>query len=155
MFKMILNRDAGITLSPKAAIGYFSQTGYKISGNQTMMEFMLEDCDYRISEIRAVLAAMGFGPADIRKRLNVLSGGEMIKLLLSKMLTGQYNILLMDEPGNYLDLSGMEALERMMISYAGTIVFISHDQRLIDNVADIVYEIRDKKIVKIKDDYSA
>lgn len=96
---------------------------------------------------------MGFNSADIGKKLTVLSGGEMIKLLLSKMLMGRYNILLMDEPGNYLDLSGIEALEWMMKSYGGTIVFISHDKRLINNVADIVYEIQDKKIVKIKDDY--
>lgn len=153
LFKMILSRDNGIMVSPKAVVGYFSQTGYKFSGNQTIIEFMQEDCDYHVSEIRAVLASMGFGPADIGKKLTVLSGGEMIKLLLSKMLMGRYNILLMDEPGNYLDLSSMEALERMMKSYAGTIVFISHDKRLIDNVADIVYEIRDKKIVKIKDNY--
>ena len=98
-----------------------------------------------------VLASMGFGPNDIGKDLRVLSGGEIIKLLLAKMLLGRYNILLMDEPGNYLDLVGMEALEGMMKGYAGTILFVSHDQRLIDNVADLVYEIRDSKIVKRKD----
>jgi len=145
LIKMILDRAPCFTVSPKAVIGYFAQTGYRFTVNQPVLAFMQENCDYKESEIRAVLASMGFGPNDIGKDLRVLSGGEIIKLLLAKMLLGRYNILLMDEPGNYLDLVGMEALEGMMKGYAGTILFVSHDQRLIDNVADLVYEIRDSK----------
>lgn len=80
------------------------------------------------------------------KKLICLSGGEIIKLLLAKMLMGRYNILLMDEPSNFLDIPSLEALEILMKEYAGTIVFITHDKRLLENVADVVYEIRDKKI---------
>lgn len=72
------------------------------------MEFMQEDCDYNISEIRSVLASMGFKQNDIGKSLSVLSGGEIIKLLLAKMLMGRYNILLMDEPSNFLDIPSLE-----------------------------------------------
>jgi macrolide transport system ATP-binding/permease protein len=64
------------------------------------------------------------------------------------MLLGKYNILLMDEPGNYLDLKSIAALETMMKSYAGTIIFVSHDKQLVDNIADIIYEIKDHKIIK-------
>lgn len=95
---------------------------------------------------RSVLASMGFKQNDIGKSLSVLSGGEIIKLLLAKMLMGRYNILLMDEPSNFLDIPSLEALEILMKEYAGTIVFITHDKRLLENVADVVYEIRDKKI---------
>lgn len=59
---------------------------------------------------------------------------------------GSYNILLMDEPSNFLDIPSLEALEVLMKGYAGTIIFISHDRKLVDNVADIVYEIKDKKL---------
>ena len=83
---------------------------------------------------------------DIGKSLSVLSGGEIIKLLLAKMLMGRYNILIMDEPSNFLDIPSLEALEILMKEYTGTIVFITHDKRLLENVADVVYEIRDKKI---------
>ncbi len=148
LLKMILDRDEGITISQKAEIGYFAQTGYKFTTRQTVLAFMQENCDYTVAEIRAVLAAMGIGAHDIQKDLCVLSGGEIIKLLLSKMLLGRYNILLMDEPGNYLDLKSIVALETMMKSYAGTIIFISHDKKLVDNVADVVLEIQDQKIVK-------
>jgi len=148
--QMILNREEGISISPKAEIGYFAQNGYKYNRNQEVMGFMKEDCDYNVSEIRSVLASMGFGQNDIGKRLSVLSGGEIIKLLLAKMLMGRYNILLMDEPGNFLDLPGLEALEVLMKGYAGTIVFITHDKGLLDNVADVIYEIKDRRLNLIR-----
>lgn len=149
LFKMIANRAEGIFLSPKAEIGYFAQTGYKFTTQQSVLSFMQENCEYSVGEIRAVLASMGFEANDIKKELCILSGGEMIKLLLTQMLLGKYNILLMDEPGNYLDLKGIAALETMMKNYTGTIFFTSHDRKLVENVADIVLAINDKQIVTI------
>lgn len=149
LFRMILSREPGISVSPKAEIGYFAQNSYKYNRNQGVMESMQEDCDYQVSEIRAVLASMGFTQSDIRKELSVLSGGEIIKLLLAKLLLGRHNILLMDEPSNFLDLPGVEALETLMKNYTGTIFFITHDKRLVENVADRVYEIREGKIVEV------
>ncbi|EPP8848937.1 ABC-F type ribosomal protection protein Msr(E), partial [Acinetobacter baumannii] len=120
----------------------------KFNTHKSVLSFMQEECEYTVAEIRAVLASMGIGANDIQKNLSDLSGGEIIKLLLSKMLLGKYNILLMDEPGNYLDLKSIAALETMMKSYAGTIIFVSHDKQLVDNIADIIYEIKDHKIIK-------
>lgn len=150
LLEMILNLEDGIEVSPKAQIGYFAQNSYKYNNSQNVLEFMQEDCDYNVSEIRSVLASMGFKQLDISKSLSVLSGGEIIKLMLSKMLLGKYNILLMDEPSNYLDLPSLEALEKLMKEYAGTIMFISHDKWLVDNVADVIFEIQDKKIIQVK-----
>lgn len=149
LLQMILNREPGISVSLKVEIGYFAQNGYKYNCSQGVMDFLQEDCDYHVSEIRSVLASMGFSKSDIRKELSVLSGGEIIKLQLAKILLGRYNILLMDEPSNFLDLPSVEALETLMKNYAGTIFFISHDKRLVENVADRVYEIREGKIVEI------
>jgi len=150
LIQMILNHEDGIDISPKAEIGYFSQDAYKYNDDQNVIEFMQENCDYKISEIRAVLASMGFIESDISKKLSILSGGEMRKLKLAQMLLGKYNILLMDEPSNYLDIISLEALEALMKGYAGTIIFISHDKKLVDNVADVIYEIKDRKIIQIK-----
>ncbi|WP_054955359.1 Msr family ABC-F type ribosomal protection protein [Paenibacillus dakarensis] len=148
LFQMILDKEEGISISPKAKIGYFAQTGYKMNRTQGIMEYMLEDCDYQVPEIRAVLASMGFTPQDVRKEISVLSGGEIIKLQLAKMLLGRYNILLMDEPSNFLDIPAVEALENLMKSYEGTILFITHDVRLLENVADHVYEIQSGNIIQ-------
>ncbi|MCA0754253.1 Msr family ABC-F type ribosomal protection protein [Paenibacillus sp. N4] len=150
LFNMISDREHGITLSPKAEIGYFVQTGYKLDHNQNMMAYMQENCEYPVSDIRAVLASMGFTHQDVRKELSVLSGGEMIKLQLAKLLLGRYNILLMDEPSNFLDIPAVEALENMMRKYAGTIVFISHDARLLESVADQVYEVKNRQLIRLK-----
>lgn len=146
LMKMILEQEQCLTISPKVKMGYFAQNSYKFSGDQGIIDFMMEECDYNISEIRSVLASMGFRQTDISKNLSVLSGGEIIKLQLAKMLLGRYNILLMDEPSNFLDIPSLEALELLMKKYTGTIVFISHDKRLLEKVADVIYEIRDMKI---------
>lgn len=65
------------------------------------------------------------------------------------MLLGRYNVLIMDEPNNYLDIPSIEALESLMRQYKGTIIFVSHDKRLVQNVADIIYEINNQKIIEI------
>ncbi|MFS0724152.1 ribosomal protection-like ABC-F family protein [Paenibacillus sp. 1P07SE] len=148
LLRMIAEREAGITLAPKAEIGYFDQKGYKTGGDQQVMAYMQELSDYQVPEIRAVLASMGFTAQDVRKRLSMLSGGERMKLQLARLLLGRYNILLLDEPGNFLDLPAIEALETLMQDYNGTIIFISHDQRLLQHTADLIYEIRDGKLVQ-------
>lgn len=150
LLKMIFEHAEGITISPKAQIGYFAQTGYKLVAHKSVLAFMQEACDYNVAEIRGVLASMGIGARDIQKDVCVLSGGEIIKILLAKMLLGRYNILLMDEPCNFLDLRSMEALESMMKSYAGTILFTSHDKSLVDHVADTILEIHNGKIIRLK-----
>ncbi|KOR89242.1 Msr family ABC-F type ribosomal protection protein [Paenibacillus solani] len=150
LFNMIRDRESGIKLSPKAEIGYFVQTGYKFDRNQNVMTFMQENCECQVSDIRAVLASMGFTHQDVRKELSVLSGGEIIKLQLAKLLLGRHNILLMDEPSNFLDIPAVEALETIMRNYLGTIIFISHDARLLGGVADQVYEVSDGRLVLLK-----
>ncbi|WP_308636015.1 Msr family ABC-F type ribosomal protection protein [Paenibacillus silvisoli] len=150
LFNMIRDRDHGIVLSPKAEVGYFVQNGYKFELNQNVMAFMQRDCDYSVSDIRAVLSSMGFSYQDVNKELCVLSGGEIIKLQLSKLLLGRYNLLLMDEPSNFLDIHALEALETMMKQYTGTILFITHDSRLLENVADQVYEVNGGRLSRKK-----
>lgn len=146
LFHMILGHEDEIQISPKAEIGYFAQTGYKYKAGEKLIEFMRETCDYQESQIRMALASIGFSQKDIDKDLSVLSGGELIKLNLVKMLLGRYNILLMDEPSNFLDVAAIEALEAMMKRYTGTSAFISHDKRLCANVADIAYQIQAKQL---------
>lgn len=147
LLKMILNREHGLMIPPKAEIGYFAQNGYLFSNMLGIMEFMEKDSDYNQTEIRSALAPMGFHGNDLKKKLGQLSGGEIVKCLLCKMLMGRYNILLLDEPCNFLDLQSIEALERMIKTYPGTVLFVSHDRRFVENVANVVYVIEDGKIL--------
>ena len=95
-----------------------------------------------------MMAMLGIKQNVITREMKTLSGGEVIKILLCKMLLGRYNVLIMDEPNNYLDIQSIVALESLMQQYRGTIIFISHDKRLVENVADIIYEIQDNKIIE-------
>lgn len=151
LFKLILGRAPGLLISPKAAFGYFEQGVASHNPRDKVLSFLQDAADYPVHVLRAGFHAMGFAAADINKELAVLSGGELVKLHLLRLLFGRYNILLMDEPGNDLDLATLAALEQMMQDYTGTILFVSHDKRLVDNVADIVYVIEDKKLVKVRE----
>lgn len=146
LFRMIRNGAPGIFVSPKAQIGYFAQNSFQVRKEPGVMEYMTENCDYGESEIRSVLANMGFEFNDCKKCLGMLSGGELMKLQLAKVLLGRYNILMLDEPANFLDLKAVEALEKLIQGYEGTVIFISHDKRLIDGAADMTYEIAGGKI---------
>lgn len=95
-----------------------------------------------------MIAMLGIKQNVITREMKTLSGGEVIKILLCKMLLGRYNVLIMDEPNNYLDIQSIVALESLMQQYRGTIIFVSHDKRLVENVADIIYEIQDNKIIE-------
>lgn len=149
LMSMILAKEPGISLSPKAKIGYFAQNSYQFQTDSELLAYMNEDSDYHLSNIRAVLAAMGFGPGDLTKKIQQLSGGERVKLYLAKLLTGRYNILILDEPGNYLDIQALSALETLIKNYQGTVLLITHDRKFREVVATMTFEIRDKKLVLI------
>ncbi|MCL1950389.1 MAG: ABC-F type ribosomal protection protein [Turicibacter sp.] len=147
--KMLLEGHPNLEISPKVKMGYFAQDSFKFGNDQVLMDFMEQDSDYSIPEIRQILAGMGFKNQDVKKHLSQLSGGEIIKLHLAKLLAGKYNVLLMDEPSNFLDLPSLEALETLLKNYPGTLLFVSHDSYFRERLADVVYEIRDKQLVRI------
>jgi len=154
LLNMIMERDSSIYISPKAVIGYYRQNSYHLNGNESIMEYLNQDCDYKESVLRSMLVSLGFHNGDLKKQVNVLSGGEKVKCQLCKLLTGRYNVLILDEPGNYLDLHSILALERFMKDYPGTILFVSHDSRLISNVATRIYHIGGGRIECTKGGYA-
>ncbi|MFJ5964504.1 ATP-binding cassette domain-containing protein [Bacillus sp. NPDC093026] len=85
--------------------------------------------------IRTILARLGFRKEDVHKTVGVLSGGERVKAMLAKLLVSDANVLLLDEKTHFLNLAAVEALARLLKDYLGTVVFVSHDCRLIQQVA--------------------
>jgi ABC-type glutathione transport system ATPase component len=82
----------------------------------------------------------------LRKDVRELSGGEAIRLILCQLFLGRYNVLVLDEPTNFLDVDCMEALEKFLEAYQGTVLLVSHDRRFIERVADSVYAIEDHQL---------
>ena len=90
----------------------------------------------------------------VEKRIAVLSGGERARLCLAGLLLGRHNVLVLDEPGNHLDVDTVEALAEALVDYQGTIVFTSHDRYFMQRVASGVIEVRDGTVANYPGDYS-
>ena len=124
-------------------IGYFSQeTLSSLQESASILQNVMRSSILPEHLARTILFRMGFAARDLHKEVCILSGGERARVVLSILLCGDYNVLLLDEPGNHLDLTALEALEEMLSLYQGTLLMVSHDRRLIDRVAQrlIVFE---------------
>jgi ATP-binding cassette subfamily F protein 3 len=101
------------------------------------------------------LARMLFRGDAVKKKISVLSGGERARLCLAGLLLGSYNVLVLDEPGNHLDVDTVEALAEALIAYQGTVVFTSHDRHFMSRVATCIIEVREGRVVNYRGDYNA
>lgn len=95
-----------------------------------------------IGKIRGILGRMLFsGDEEVRKNTEALSGGEGARLIFSKLILEEPNLLILDEPTNHLDLESIEALENALVRYPGTVLFVSHDRHFVQNIATVILEL--------------
>lgn len=140
----------GITIAPKAVIGYMKQSGENVDLDKTVLQNAAEDSVQTQTAIRTVLARLGFSADDLTKKAAVLSGGERIKLSFARLILSRCNILFLDEPTNYLDIPSMEALKDVLSGYRGTVVFVSHDSVFIRKTASHILKIENGSIIEIR-----
>ncbi len=107
------------------------------------------------SRVRGILASLGLSEGDLEQPVAALSGGQRKLVGLAKLLVGDPNLLLLDEPDNHLDLGAKAALERFISEFAGTVVVVSHDRYLLDNCVTHIAEVEDGKLATYIGDYSA
>lgn len=136
LIKKIIAGEQDITLSPSLKIGYFSQNLDVLDTEKTILENVSATSLQTETLIRTVLARLHFYREDLYKKVGVLSGGERVKIAFAKIFLSDINTLVLDEPTNYLDIEAVEALEMLLQEYDGTVLFISHDRRFIEHVAD-------------------
>ena len=146
LLRHIIKKGAGITLAQKAVIGYFGQMSYQFEQDETVLAFMNARSDYDASLIHTVLHAMNFRGNDLKKNIRTLSGGEAIRLQLCQLFLGHYNLLILDEPTNFLDVACLQALETFLAAYKGTVLLVSHDKTFVERVADCVYVLEHQKL---------
>lgn len=134
--------------NPAARIGWFDQhheqTMYK---TRSILENIMETSVYPEHFARTVMACLGLRGDAVFKPLNLLSGGEKAKTALGRLLLMDCNTLLLDEPTNHLDLFTMEELEKLLASYGGTLLFVSHDEEFIRKTATRIIRFEDGKLV--------
>ncbi len=156
LLKSLVNKipilSGKIKLGTNVEIGYFDQqTATNNIINETVLEnFLREFPKEDTQSARTILGSFMFTQDDVFKNLKSLSGGELVRLELCKILRRQPNFLILDEPTNHLDIVGKEALEKMLLNYEGTILFVSHDRYFVNKIARhlIVFEDGEGKYLK-------
>ena len=106
-------------------------------------------------QVLAVAGSLLFRDDHVHKKVKVLSGGERARLCMAGLLLGDYNVLVLDEPGNHLDVETVEALAEALLIYKGTVIFTSHDRHFMGRVATTVIEVRDGTARDYMNNYDA
>ncbi len=151
--KMIMDNDKSIRIAKGAKIGYFSQAIDILKENYTIIENVMESSIHDETFARILLARLLFKREDIYKKISVLSGGERVKVSFAKMLLQDINILILDEPTNYMDINSLEVVENVLKDYYSTLLFVSHDRRFVESIADNIMTIENHKIKMFKGNY--
>lgn len=146
LLKKIINKDEQIRVSPSVKIGYFSQQIDQLQLGQTILENVQSTAIQDETTIRIVLARLRFMDDDVFKKIADLSGGERVKVVFAKLFVSDINTLILDEPTNFLDIEAVEALEKLLQQYEGTILFTSHDRQFVQKIATRIFSIENQKI---------
>jgi len=123
---------------------YFDQELKMLNTGDSVMDFLHNRfASLTDGEVRKVLASVLFSGENVFKPVNVLSGGEKVKLMFAIMVLTKANVLILDEPTNHLDLNSKEVLESALNDYTGTIILVSHDRYLLNRLTTRTFEIED------------
>jgi ATP-binding cassette subfamily F protein 3 len=158
LFRMITGEDepdeGTITKPRKYRIGYVEQR-MRFTEATVLAEgarALPPDAPNEIWRVEKVLTGLGFDAADLEKRPSELSGGFQVRLNLTKVLVGDFQMLLLDEPSNYLDITSIRWLERFLAAWPGELLLITHDRSFMDNVVTHVLGIHRRKVRKVEGD---
>lgn len=146
LLKMIMAEESFIKIAPRAKIGYFSQDMCSLNDNLTVLENVMKSSIYPEAFVRTLLARLLFKAESVYKPVGVLSGGERVKISFAKILFEDINLLILDEPTNYIDINSLEVMEEALQNYDRTLLFVSHDRRFINSVADHIMTIENHKV---------
>ena len=147
LIKILLGRETPTSgmarLGASVTVGYFAQDTSDLDLEATVLENMLDVAEMSPTEARTHLGKFLFTGDDAFRPARLLSGGEKNKLVLAQLTYLRPNLLILDEPTNHLDLDSREALAQMLRQYDGTLLLISHDRYLLDQVTNRTLEIAD------------
>lgn len=137
----------------RVKIGYFSQSYERLDENQTIMENFLTEYGLTDEQTRRLLGSMMFHGEDVFKVIGTLSGGQKARLVLLKLVLDGANCLLLDEPTNHLDIAAKEAVEAALETFDGTVLLVSHDRYLVNEVAGRIWAVENGHVTDYKGNY--
>ncbi len=128
---------------PRVSVGYFDQQLAQYSSSDTVLgDFLREFPNLTEFEARKALGAFVFSGEDVFKTVDMLSGGERVRLALCKIFQKRPNLLILDEPTNHLDIVGKETLEEILKQFSGTVIFVSHDRYFIKEISTALLDFK-------------
>ena len=130
-----------VGLGRNAAVGYHRQGLDDLDGESTVIESLLDAKDMPYEDARSYLARFLFQGDDVFRQVASCSGGERSRLALARLLATEPNILILDEPTTHLDIPSREALEQVLLSYHGTLLFVSHDRQFASLLAQQLWVV--------------
>ncbi|MCD6427296.1 MAG: ABC-F family ATP-binding cassette domain-containing protein [Caldisericaceae bacterium] len=138
-----------VKIGPGIEIGYFPQDAFVMDPGSTLVS-QITDAGYTVPEARNILALFDFTGDEVFKTVSELSGGEKRRLLLAKVSLVKANFLVLDEPTNHLSISMKETVLNALKNYNGTILLVTHDRYVLQNLTDKIYRMENGKLVSKK-----
>ena len=157
LLELIYNNNESIIYGKTVSLSYYPKDNSKYFSKKISMVKWLEQYSIDTDEtfIRGFLGRMLFSGEESLKNVDVLSGGEKVRLMLSKMMLEKSNVLLFDEPTNHLDMESITSLNKALTNFNGVVIISTYDRELIDTVCNRVLKINDDgTIIDFKSNYS-
>ena len=137
-------------------VGYFAQSvEFDTQDQETVYDYLRKVADINISDddVKKTLGSFLFSKAEHDKSLTVLSGGEKARLRLAAVFLEGYDVLILDEPTNHLDMETVEIMGSSLSEWGGTLIFVSHDRSFVNNLATMIWQVKDGNINKYNGNY--
>ncbi|WGS64383.1 ribosomal protection-like ABC-F family protein [Marinitoga aeolica] len=155
LLKLLMNRikpnKGEINWGYNIKIGYLDQVISSLNKSLNIMDIIWKDVpEWQDFEVRKYIGRFGFTGDDVFKSVETLSGGELTRLALAKVILQKPNVLILDEPTNHLDIFTIQTLEETLKEFKGSIIMVSHDENLIKNISDRLFLIKNGKILEHK-----
>ncbi|NGP45062.1 ABC-F type ribosomal protection protein [Bacillaceae bacterium SIJ1] len=142
----LLPDEGRVAVNPQTRIGFFAQELEELNEEVTLLDHLLELPGMTQTEARTILASFLFRKDDVFKSVQALSMGEKCRLAFIRLYFSGANVLMLDEPTNYLDVPTREIVEDVLQSYQGTIVLISHDRYMVQRLATRIVALHDSGV---------
>ena len=147
--------DSGeIRLPPTLKMSYFAQNYENLDYDLSIIEAVIgTDLNYQ-TQARTILGCLGLKKDKVYQKVGTLSSGERSKVSLTKSILSGANLLVLDEPTNHLEVKAKEAVENALLNFDGSVIFVSHDRRFIENVATHIFDMESKTLFESLEEYS-
>ncbi|WP_234121909.1 ribosomal protection-like ABC-F family protein [Clostridium hydrogenum] len=156
ILKMIMGLDneydGEIAVNPSIKIGYLSQEFEDMKRSNTILDEVLQIGTTK-NDARMLLACLMFRGENVFKKIDDLSLGERSRIAFAKLILSGAQLLILDEPTNYMDIVSCEKIEEVMLEYQGTILVVSHDRYFVKKLANKIFELKENRIFKFDGDY--